>query len=478
METNSNVEALSRLNSGMVFLKRDENRKYVVSCRECGHIVARTAQNLHRPCGQCSGKVGFKKEQLSARCHSDIEYVGYLGKSQHLVRCKNCNEEFKRTANHLKNQCPLCRSDWKNSLKTSDQEIIEKCHPNIEFIKRLDGKKNSKSILVRCSKCNVERTRSPGSLHQACQCFAKFYESKAETEIKEWIESLGIKTEKLKIQYNGKSTREVDIYIPALNLAIEYNGLYWHGENTIAKKFFKTKFDELTTEQKGFIYKYHIEKTKLFAQKGIQLIHIWEHEWLERKEQVKNFVYSKLRLSQSVGARKCEFKEVPTKDARVFCEQNHIQGPPAGIQYASGAYYNNELIMVATFSKHHRQRDEIVLNRLCAKFGWHISGGLSKMSKLAAKHFGRDIKTWVHKTLSNAESYVKSGWKIVDEVPPDYFYQKNQKAYSKQSFKKDNIKIKFPEVYDKNKTEKQMTVEIGLQRVWDCGKYTLIYEDI
>lgn len=69
---------------------------------------------------------------------------------------------------------------------------------------------------------------------------------------------------------NGK---ELDIYCPDLNLAIEYNGLYWHSN----------------------IYKddnYHLNKMLLCLDKNIQLIHIWEDDWIYNNDKIKTKLYN------------------------------------------------------------------------------------------------------------------------------------------------------------------------------------------
>ena len=67
--------------------------------------------------------------------------------------------------------------------------------------------------------------------------------------------------------------QELDIYIPELKLAFEFNGTYFHS---------------IEFGQKGEFY--HIEKTKKCEEKGIRLIHIWEDEWYHERESVLSFI--------------------------------------------------------------------------------------------------------------------------------------------------------------------------------------------
>jgi hypothetical protein len=64
---------------------------------------------------------------------------------------------------------------------------------------------------------------------------------------------------------------ELDIYIPSLNLGIEFNGKYWHG------KGFKRKW---TNDPK----EYHKVKRRFFESIGIRYLEINECKWLENKE--------------------------------------------------------------------------------------------------------------------------------------------------------------------------------------------------
>ena len=60
--------------------------------------------------------------------------------------------------------------------------------------------------------------------------------------------------------YSILGSQELDIVIPELKIAIEFNGSFWHNSDV------KDKF-------------YHYRKTQRCLQKGYRLIHIWEDEW-------------------------------------------------------------------------------------------------------------------------------------------------------------------------------------------------------
>lgn len=83
--------------------------------------------------------------------------------------------------------------------------------------------------------------------------------SKLEKEVWEFIKQ---NTEERVFVSNRSILRskEIDILIPKLKLAIEFNGDYWH--STKHKQYWE-----------------HLHKTKNCEAKGIRLIQIWEDEW-------------------------------------------------------------------------------------------------------------------------------------------------------------------------------------------------------
>ena len=95
--------------------------------------------------------------------------------------------------------------------------------------------------------------------------------SKQENDLYKYISSL-IKYKIIRnsknIIFDDKQKYELDIYIPKLHIAFEYNGNYWHTESI------KGKY-------------YHQIKSKLCYSNNIQLIHIYEFDWLNNNEKIK-----------------------------------------------------------------------------------------------------------------------------------------------------------------------------------------------
>lgn len=269
--------------------------------------------------------------------------------------------------------------------------------------------------------------------------------SKAELELLSWVQQFYPSAKK-----TWEGGKEVDIFIPELKLGIEFNGLFWHNENKVSRN-------------------YHLEKTKHFANRGIRIIHIFEHEWQFRKDQVKSFLLSAINQNQNrVAARKCRFiftnDKQEIKAAQDLLEATHIQGKAPSPKYVINVYFQEMLLGVATFGKHHRTGKDWVLSRFVTKENFTIQGGLAKISKIASKHLNRDLVSWADFRLSKGDGYLKSGWIYEQLLAPDYFYHKGLQILSKQARQKSIVGT--PE----EMTEHEHALLEGFFRVYDCGK--------
>ena len=255
---------------------------------------------------------------------------------------------------------------------------------------------------------------------------------------------------------NGK---EIDIYLPEMNLAIEFNGLYWHSE------VYKDKM-------------YHQEKTILCENKGIQLIHIWEDDWLDKKDIVKDIIQSKLGMNDKIPARKCTIKEVSSKESKEFLEKYHIQGN-VNASIRIGLYYDDSLVEIATFGKlrnilhSNGQENQYELYRLCSKSGYTVVGGVSKLlTYFIRKYQPKQIVSYANLDISNGNVY-NSFFKKISITSPGYYWSKDGYKYHRSNFTK-HILVKNG--YDKNKTEEEIMHELGYYKVYDSGNIKYVWD--
>lgn len=294
--------------------------------------------------------------------------------------------------------------------------------------------------------------------------------SSGEIEVKEFVESLGFNVEKSR---NRKLLvgKEIDIIIPELTLGIEYNGLFWH------------------TENKGKGFNYHLNKTIACNQIGYNLIHLFEDEWSTKKDLIKHKLKHILGVSDGIkiGARKCEIKVINNNEKSTFLNKFHIQGNDKS-SINIGAYYDNILVGVMTFNSNRVMTTninvgEFELSRFAIDYSYIISGLASKMLKFfintynANKIISFADRRWTVSKDNNM--YTKLGFKLKNISKPNYWYYNSkidrQKRFHKFGFGKSGLKRKYPNL-DFSKTEKELTQELGYDRIWDCGlfKYELV----
>ena len=269
-----------------------------------------------------------------------------------------------------------------------------------------------------------------------------------EQDLFNWVKSI---QEDALSHFRLNNSKQLDIYVPSLKIGIEFCGLYWHSEAYIDKN-------------------YHYQKMQAANAQGIRLITIFEHEWTNRKDQVKNFLASILsKATQIIYARKCTIKAIPKFIAKEFLNLYHIQGAANSIVYF-GLFFNEELLGIISGGKHHREtsKNELVLDRLCFKTGTSVLGGSSKLLKTLVEYAKTNhypcITSWSDRRWSQGNVYEKMGFSKFQELRPDYFYTKSGCVYSKQSMKK--------KTHEKQSglTEYELRKAEGYNRIWDCGK--------
>lgn len=95
---------------------------------------------------------------------------------------------------------------------------------------------------------------------------------------------------------NEKTNRhlELDVYLPDLNLAFEYNGDYYHMNPEVYNSNDYNKTLKMYANQ---IWNKDLIKKGICDNNNITLVYIWEHDWKTNKESIKqdifNIIYDK-----------------------------------------------------------------------------------------------------------------------------------------------------------------------------------------
>ena len=435
-------------------------------CRHCGKELA-------------SSKTKFSFEKAVSHLklvHGDTyeypmqEYVSAASKLK--IVCKEHGEFYQAFYCHKEGQgCPKCGVASRQLIRRpSFNEVLDKCraihgdtyqYPEQEcvngktMLKIICKKHGEFSQLVEshvagsgCRQCTSSSSKGELELASSFSEFSPLLNHRF--SIKEFNNISVIKNSK---QIN---IMELDVFFKELNVAVEFNGLYWHSEALTGKHF-------------------HKGKTEACKELGIDLIQVFEDEWTFKKDIVKSIISTRLGVYENrYYARKTTLVEVDSATAGVFYDANHIQGKVSCNKHY-GLSFNGEIIAMASFgNRSHlfKNNNDIELIRFCTKLNTQVVGGLSK---LLAAYKGVAIKTYCDIRLFNGEGYKAVGFKELHVSSPSYYYFKGNKRMSRFSFQKHKLE-KVLDNFDSSLSEYENMKNNGYSRIFDCGSMVLIKE--
>lgn len=377
-------------------------------------------------------------------------------------------DEFKDKVNETKlkkygtskyvNKCKISKTNIDKFIPILKQRLLK-------FDIELINYKSVKNIKIQCNKCNKISIQNSKLLYYrtfynitpCLNCIPKVkpYSSK-EKEIYNFIKN----NCDLNVIENDKSTiqKEIDIFIPNLNLAIEFNGVYWHSDIIKHKK-------------------YHLNKTEECKEKGIQLIHIFEDEWVHNKNMIKCKLLNILNKTQNkIYARKCKIVECTTNQQREFYDNNHQQGyVQSKISY--GLEYQNEIVAMMSFSSNRNlKKYDFELVRYATKKDSNVVGGASKLLTAFSRNYpNKKIVSYADRCWSDGKLYETIGFKLSKISPPTYFYVDPYTMIREHrfNFRKERLKKLGYDI--EGRTEKEiMDEDTQYLRIYNCGY--LVYE--
>jgi hypothetical protein len=433
---------------------------YSYGCSDCGFIRTRDKK-----------RIPFEtiRERSIERYNGFYTYenvINYENQDKHYNITCPVHGDFKQNfTDHLSGRsCNKCGQERRRKKQTHTQEqALDNCfkthgtrynYPNLSYTK------SSEAINIVCRiHGEFQQMASNHFAGSGCQKCAKVI-SKDEEEMRTFLGSyINIGKANRTILEKGA---ELDFYIKDLNLAIEFNGLYFHS-------------DVFQNDN------YHLHKTTQCQQKNIKLIHIFEDEWKDKKDIVKSRLLNLIKKTENkIFARNCEVKEVDSKEAVEFLQENHLQGK-LGAKSRIGLYYNNELVSLMTFGELRKslgskqEEGAWELLRFCNKLNTNVIGGSSKLLKYFENNYNwSTIISYADLRWSEGELYKTLNFELSHQSKPNYFYTRGRTREHRFKYRKD---VLVKEGFDKNKTEKQIMKERAYHRIYDCGTLKFIRQN-
>lgn len=289
--------------------------------------------------------------------------------------------------------------------------------------------------------------------------FREPYKSTFEQEIVYFLKSLGITN----IVTNNRTLigKELDIFLPDYNLAIEFNGVYWH-------------HDQVPHVTKT----YHYDKFIKCEEKGILLLTIFSNSWEDKKDIWKQKIANKLLQNpKRVYARATSIVKLTAGDTATILNNHHVQGYcPA--QHCYGLKYNNEIVAVMTFSNKRagigKQRGDNAFELVRFVTTCSVVGGASKLlAHFVKQHQPATIFSYSDNQYSTGNLYKVLGFAQEQETKCGYWYYdpSKRKAFHRYSFTKFKL---VSAGFDPDSTEKEIMNSRGFLRIWDCGTRTWV----
>lgn len=271
--------------------------KLNIGCSVHGFFEQRGGDHLAgKGCKKCANdnlKSDFKYFlKKSKEIHGNLykyPYNDYITSTSKIrIICKK-HGEFKQIAcSHTRGQgCPKCKADKNGSRQTRQGNEVLKdmfLKHNYKYLyPDFSYKKTHSKINISCKEHGLFKQSISKHLRgQGCPKCTNIV-SKPEIELSYFIKSLNMKIQTSTRKYIYPY--ELDIYIPSLKKAIEFNGEWWHYNHS-----------NPTCKPRG----YHAMKSNLCREKGIKLLHIREDLWKRDKEKMKEIIIKYLENGISI----------------------------------------------------------------------------------------------------------------------------------------------------------------------------------
>jgi hypothetical protein len=455
------------------FLQKPNGHLGGKGCPACGKEAAKQSNAV------VSAAVGAVLLDRLQGINPDWQYdlPSYRGMSKPLRAVCRLHGQFEAWPNNILSNraCPGCG-------KAKHSEALQKRRLTLEEVARRGGEVygelfeylkvehtgHGAMIYGRCTKHDAEwRQAADGhAKYNPCGLCTKHL-SRGEDQVFRFLSNL------TRAEQRNRSIlrpKELDIYLPDANMAVEYCGEYHHSAGA--------------KDEEPIARKKHIAKYRACKEQGIRLITLWESEWKERNYAVRRLLRNAVGRSKGkLMARKCELRRVSTQEARPFYERYHPQGGAGhGEHYA--LFWKGKMVACMRFVLGANDRGAGAGNRTwtLGRYATRITvaGAASRLFKAFLQDFEPPVvKSFSDNRFFDGGMYEQLGFCLEAEVGEDYVVWSPKLGilpkphYQRRVLHKRLAEHGLDERFDHEtdpRTEAEMTYLMGARRLYDCGK--------
>lgn len=277
--------------------------------------------------------------------------------------------------------------------------------------------------------------------------------SSGEHQLGEFITSLGVG-----VVLNDRSIiapYELDIVIPDMNIAVEFNGVYWHSD----------------AQGKG--PDYHYGKWASARDTGYQLITVWEDDWKHRRPVVESMIRNSILptvLPEDSGGS-YQVVELDSEVSSQFLHQHDIHGP-----FTHGTYHigleSAPGVLVAV-SVCHQNGTDVTMDRFCSSVPLHDDSMkllLESVECWGRGHSCTTITILADNDTLDGEFYTRMGFLCGAELPPRYQHlhdgvRRPENWFTDQLFREDSHLA-----HQEGFAVHELITLNNIPKIWDSGR--------
>jgi len=250
---------------------------------------------------------------------------------------------LRRTLQSKKTCLRLQRIQGINAIQA--KEKVELCAPNFRVIENLTTPLDLMHLTLECKVCgNIQQKNILHALNNICNVCDPMG-AKSHIELYRSVRALDPDTV---ISCDNIIPPDViDIYMPSSMTAVEYNGLYFHSE------LFKNRL-------------YHAEKTRNCNSLNINLLHLFEDEWRDKRDACMHHIGTITNKRKLSITETLVLKMLDREQKSIFLETYHLEGD-TNTTHDIGIFLDNKIIAVTSLRKprHREYSGMIELCRFC-----------------------------------------------------------------------------------------------------------------